>query len=222
MKDLIIVMAHGKVAPLVAVLEQYWKPLGHLVYLTPNNDALPGRDAIQWSYGRSEHASPAVNAKVLRAFEAALDYGAERMGFFEYDAISLLPTLPDFPEECIGGNAFRETRSHSGFAGTTFTHPPIIARRTALAKLVDSMRKLGPDVEHGFWDRYVGYACEHAGIPVHNFQGHDQGFGRNPIDRTNLADAKAAVARGATLIHGIKDQWTLNEILSARPRRSSH
>ena len=222
MKDLIIVMAHGKVAPLVAALECYWKPLGHLVYLTPENDTLPGRDAIGLHYGPACHAGVVANRRVLLAFAFALDYGAERMGFFEYDAISLVPRLPDFPEERIGGNAFRETRSDSGFAGTTFTHPPIIAHRAALAKLVDSMRRLGPDVEHGFWDRYVGYACERGGIPVHNFQDHNQGFGRNPIDRTNLADAKAAVARGATLIHGIKDQWTLNEILSARPRQSSH
>ena len=221
MKDLIIVMTHGKAAQTTARHEPYWKQLGHLVYLTPENDPLPGRDAIGLHYGRSEHASSAVNRKVLRAFEFALDFGAERMAFFEYDAICLGPTLPDFPEEAIGGNAFRDLRKDSGFAGTTFTHPPIIAHRKVLTALVDAMRKLTPEVEHGFWDRYVGYACEHGKVPLHNFQAHNQGFGRNPIDQSNIADAKAAVAAGATLIHGIKDQWILSEILAAIPR-SSH
>lgn len=36
-----------------------------------------------------------------------------------------------------------------------------------------------------------------------------------------MTHGKAAVAAGATLIHGIKDQWILSEILSAKPR-SSH
>lgn len=220
MKDLIIVMTHGKAAQTTVRHEPYWKQLGHLVYLTPENDPLPGRDAIGLHYGRSEHASSAVNRKVLRAFEFALDFGAERMAFFEYDAICLGKALPDMPDDAIGGNVFRDLRKDSGFAGTYFSHPPIVAKRKGLSALVDWMRKLTPEVEHGFWDRYVGYACERGRIPLHDFQKHNQGFGRNPIDQSNLAEAKAAVAAGATLIHGIKDQWILSEILSAKPRSS--
>ena len=38
MKDLIIVMTHGKAAQTTARHEPYWKQLGHLVYLTPGDD----------------------------------------------------------------------------------------------------------------------------------------------------------------------------------------
>ena len=52
MKDLIIVMTHGKAAQTTARHEPYWKQLGHLVYLTPENDPLPGRDRPSASVGQ--------------------------------------------------------------------------------------------------------------------------------------------------------------------------
>lgn len=148
----------------------------------------------------------------------------QRFAIFEYDALCLSKGIPtffmrngdgskDFDYPIIAGNVFRDTRPDSGFRGTTFIHPPILANRLGLNMLRAQLQMLSDDTEAGYWDRMVGLACENAGLTPLDFQTAGLGFARNTIENGDIQQAHEAAKNGAIFWHGVKSDRVLRMIL---------
>lgn len=219
-KTTILVMAHGAVLPTIERHEKYWTRWGDVTYLTAFNDGIPGNRGLQFSYGPPEHHGFESNRRVLYGLKQATQGMPTNIILMEYDCLILgndKSWLKQVPKDAIWCPAFNDTRVTRGFVGTTFCHPPVVMNTKMACHLVHALEEIGPGVEFGFWDRYVGYACEQYQIPIQNMWTSGECFARNPIEGEYVDQACEAVKLGARFIHGVKDEATLRRIESCVP-----
>ncbi len=215
---LVVVMAHDGVRATVERHKGYWEKWGDVVYLCGMADPLQGcQYGLQWVYGPPQHYGYESNQKVLLGLKQALMGLPSTIVFIEYDAVILgndASWIKKRPEDAVWCPSFRDTRPERGFTGTTFCHPPLVMSHKTASHLVAAMEKLGAGVEQGFWDRYVGLACERYGIKIRNMWDDGMCYAANPIHGGHIDAACDAVANGARFIHGIKDEQTLRRLES--------
>jgi hypothetical protein len=211
---LVVVMAHSDARGAVERHKKYWEACGRVVYLVPTDAELPSIEAEQWRARPRAHVGPDAILRVVDGLERASKEPHPYILFCEYDAVVLDP--PKFRP--INGEvmapAFGDTREERGFEGTLYCHPPLFLNRKTAAVLVDELKKYGPGVERGFWDRAVGLAIERSQgrLRCTDLWARGACFACNPIDERNLETACEAVRTGATFIHGVKTEFTLNAL----------
>lgn len=193
--------------------EQYQCPI---IIVSPRDDLIETKYPI-WAIGRKNHHGPESIARFREMLFRMYTENYARTMFFEYDAIGLSPTLPK-SETAICGNVFRDDRPDRGFLGTTYIHPPILFPWDPLDRLIKVLPKYGDNLEHSFWDRWLGLICEVEDIPLMNLMPH-YGHAANTIEAPMLPDAVAAAARGVSLFHGVKTPEVLNALTKAFVKR---
>lgn len=175
-------------------------------------------------YGTASHHDAMANRRFKRLLSFLANTNYDRHFICEYDAFCIKPNIPiffewgdfqekDFTRPYLAANVFRDNSPDRKFVGTTFCHPPLLFSRQGLATILPHLNALADDCEFGFWDRYLGLACENAGIEPMDFMKHGLGFARNTIEfGRDCTDATDAAANGAIFFHGCKSVEALTHI----------
>jgi hypothetical protein len=219
-KNTVIVLAFEGAKGTVERHRKYWEAQGDVVYVCGQGDALQGEYGLQWVYGPAEHHGFASNRKVLLALKQAIQGFPTNVLLMEHDAFILKPFKEwghAIPTDAIWCPSFSDTRPNRGFVGTRFCHPPIIMNHRMACRLVSAMEALGPACEDGFFDRYIGLACDQHGIKVQDMWAEGLCYARNPIEGHYLDEACEAVKKSAIFIHGIHTEDNLRRIEASIP-----
>lgn len=214
---IVIVLAHGKAADIVARHLPLWQKQAHeVVFFTPTDDVLPER---YWQYGvgKSKAYSADTNLRCLAALRFAFATQAKYTLLFEYDSVILgdIPNKYLPPAGGVSAPVFFDSSPGKKFLGKFFLHFPQMYTRTGLQKVVQAMDALPADSEGGFTDRYVGLAVERAGIPVLDMNPTGFVYTQNEIDEPKLPAATEAYRKGARWSHGIKTEKVLKALQEA-------
>lgn len=214
MKTLVSIYCHNKPGAVEAFERhfQYWQELGHDILLFSPSDAAVSVAGISGiTTGKAQHHG----VQSIKNFRGVLEHmaglGYDRHAFFEYDSICLGP-LPEFKGDLA---AIIYHDSNPGFTGKMFCHPPILFTASGLNRLVEEFKQMPFDAEQGFWDRWIGLAIERAGLVYTDLLTDGRGWSRNTIYEVHHKDLFNAILRGVKVIHGIKDQQTLEVIQRA-------
>ena len=219
MNKLCIVLAHGGARETVLRHLPFWaKVSDRVIVCSPSDDPLTlGND---WCFvnGKSSRYDAETNLRTRQALALAVEIGATHTIWCEYDAL-----LWRFPEEAmkmdsnsVMGSVFQS--NDRKFHGKFYLHSPIIFGRQALSRTTVEMFKLPPGAEHGFGDRYFGYAIELAKVNVLDGHKLNLSYSQNHIEANNrkfMVDAIAAMKRGIAFTHGIKDANVLRQMAQA-------
>jgi hypothetical protein len=155
--------------------------------------------------------------------------------FYEYDALCLTedgsipaPELEDgdsAQEAVVIGNTF--PNGDPEFPEKEFVHPPVAMNYAAALELAIACDEHGGDLDKGkgFWDRWLGWMTEKAGVKLRSWGDH--GFSRNTIEAGDFDLAVAAAKGGACMFHGLKSGAALNAVETGykeglRERHAAH
>lgn len=225
MKTLVTIMAHGDREAQKAFDRHldFWRAHGlPLLVMCPEDSQV--RTGLQiLLIGKRGHHGVNGNMRFRALLETLVKLDYDRHIIFEYDSLCLVPDIPAGNKDGVYGMVFNDDRavrslpgSRKEFEGRTFIHPPIVLNRFTMLQVLDSMSGIPDDVEHGFWDRWLGLACERRNIPVHCFRSHGLGYSQNTIGKAELPEACESAAHGAVLFHGVKSKEALQAIVDAR------
>ena len=169
--------------------------------------------------GKRGHHSSEANGRFRKLLEALCKLDYDRHFIFEYDSLCVIPEIPIDFRFGVHGISFLDERpsgSRENFEGKIFIHPPLAFTTETIAAVLEAMNDVPDKACNGFWDRWLGYACERGNIPVHCWRASGLGFSRNTILREHFPEACQAAGRGAVLFHGVKTAETLQSLLNAR------
>lgn len=211
MNVLAVIMAHHGTEEICRRHLPYWKKdASDLVFFSPANSVVDLPDQEIWAWGRASHHDTEANRRFIHVLEMAARTNFEYISVHEYDSLSLGAIPLRYGRLC--GNVFKIGEVDPRFKGKFFIHPPLTMDRSTLIRVVDALHEVGAEAECGFWDRLLGYACERHGIEPFSFRAHGLGYAQNTIEPCHFAEAKAAVANGAVMVHGIKTREAFNAV----------
>jgi hypothetical protein len=126
---------------------------------------------------------------------------------FEYDSFCLSPRF--VPQLGFCGNIFVE--KEACFMAYRYCNPPWAIDRGSILKIWEAATRWPDIYEGGYADRYFSALAMIAGVPIlpHLPTGYSQGH----VTEEHIRDLKSAIYGGATMIHGIKQKWTLDAAL---------
>lgn len=135
---------------------------------------------------------------------------------FEYDSFCLSPSFT-FQKGFIG-NLFANSCG-ADFLAPRYANPPWMIDRRSLTLMCRASKKWPDLIEQGEADRYLSGLAWLSNVPV--LPHSPVGFSKGWITETDIAEMRKAIYGGATMIHGIKQKWTLEAALQfydERPR----
>lgn len=220
MKTHISIMAHGEARETFKRHFGFW----HKQVNGVDEDMLiwfPDRKAFEvpgiqiQAVGKPEHAGNVAIKRFRYILEHMNSLNYDRYIFHEYDSLSLEPLGDDFNPD-VAGNFFEDKiENMGGFRSPIFPHPPLSFSKKGLNKIVSEIRHM-PELEGGFWDRWLGLAAHRSGVHWHSFLQNGTGFAHNTVEPEHFHSLKEAVAAGAVHLHGIKSPEALKVALEAR------
>lgn len=230
MNTLVAVMCHAQGQDILdrhlPLFEQHGLPM---VLFCPADAVVNPRGHHVWAYGTRSHHDAMANRRFKELLKMLVWTSFHRFVIFEADALCLgaIPVFfewdhsaqsvgggpaKDWDRPFICGNVFHDNGPDRKFKGSTFIHPPLIFTDVGLSAILPHLDALPDDAEYGFWDRYLGLACENAGIEPMDFMSKGLGYAENTI----LWDSQAhdAAADGRIFFHGCKHETVLKAILA--------
>lgn len=197
-----LVMAHND--PIARATYERHKPFyGEHTVFSPADKRLGVTN--EQSYGRASHHGGQSIARFKHALAICAHHGEAVI--HEYDSVAW-GGFDDCQREGVWCNLFRDTDPRRKFKGTHFTHPPLLFRGDALAKIMAVAPRIPNEAEGGFWDRWLGYVCEIAGVPMHDYWAAGLGFSRNTIEPHDDKAFQHAIEEGRRFFHGVKRKET--------------
>lgn len=190
--------------------------------LCPTNDTIPQTES-PWPVVTVElaaHHGPPALIRLRWLLEHLADQSSiSHYIIHEYDSFCL---YPDFRYQSgLVGNLFRN-RDPEDFIAPRYPNPPWTLDRRSLLLMLRASRKWPDVTEDGYADRYFAALAHLANVPILSHQ--PLGFARATITEDNISELRKAIYAGATMIHGIKQKWTLEAALQffdERPRPAS-
>lgn len=157
--------------------------------------------------GKDDH----LCRRLLDTVKWCLTQPEDKFAIIEYDTVPLRK-MPNWK----GVNAFRTGGQINGSKAQSFYHNPWLFDRASGEALVRAMEEVLPESQEypdNSPDLFFGLACERAGIPVGcSFRL----FTRNSLDAPGDLDlAVQAALEGAHVIHGVKEGFEYETIMSA-------
>lgn len=198
----VLVMAHNDPAAR-ATYERHKGLYGEHTVFSPIDKRLGVPN--EQSYGRASHHGAQSIMRFKHALAICTHHGEAVL--HEYDSVAW-GGYDACDKEGVWCNLFRDTQASRKFKGTHFTHPPLVFRGNALAKIMAIAPRIPNDAECGFWDRWLGYVCEIAGVPMYDFWEAGLGFSRNTIEPHDDKAFKHAIEEGRRFFHGVKRKET--------------
>lgn len=217
LNTLVIVLAHGKVADVVARHLPMWQDMGREVFFfTPVDDPLPDKSLKQYSVGKSKAYSEDTNLRCREALRFASMTLYDYVFLCEYDSLVFkkpIPTVFQPTKDGVAAPVFHNV--DPSFSGKTYLHFPQLYTNSAVHATVAAMDALPLGAEKGFTDRYVGLAVEKAAIPVKDLNPTGFVYTQNEIDEKKLPEALEAYKKGARWSHGIKTESVFRALRKA-------
>lgn len=210
MKNRVVVIAHGNGIAAFRRHENHWKKHQEkLLVVCPENDPVESEHETL-KIGEAMHNGKGSIERIKKLFERLYegDYW-DKCVVYEYDSFCLDP---------ITWNTGR----FKGFYGNIKPNaecPRMMAPRYANPPWTfdgDSFRKMAkvmgdyPDLyEDGEADRYLSALAMLANVPIFDYS--PVGFSRGTINekKRDIREMQKAIYRGATMIHGVKQEWVL-------------
>lgn len=197
----------------------FWKHCNADVLVTSPADSPIITDQPQLLEGRKGHHGTAGLYRYLFLLEWLRNTKYDRFVFHDYDSFNLEQEYPE-PTSPVSGPCFSDLRPDRPFIGSLYIHPPIMITAQGLELIHQRKGAIGDSIEGGFFDRWLGYLCQAAGILVTDWYPKGICFTRNSFDRPEiLAEAVKAIENGAYMIHGVKTAEGFNRVLDANDRR---
>lgn len=221
MRHLLTIMAHRGAQPAIDLHMPLWRAHGaDIIIFCPEDSPVkmePGVCVL--AMGKAEHHGP----ESIRRFRFLLNHLEQQQGYdsfsiFEYDSFCLAGHIQNYMpiKPGIAGHRFGDNQPNRGFKGEQYFHPPLLLWKMSLEYINRAAMKVDDYAEQSYWDRWLGYVVELAGIPVHDFLKAGEGFSRNTIEPPEIVKAVEAQKAGAVFFHGVKTKECLEAILAAR------
>lgn len=161
----------------------------------------------------SQHYGWQLMKRHERSISAAIGMEYENICCVEADSIVLKKISKPSTEDGIDCFLFNNEPGSSFFQAKTLAHWPWLMTRATAQRLVETFRIMlaTGDIERGFPDRMLSWAAEQYGIPL--IHSSALCYSQNRIDTPQkMQEGRAAIANGATFIHGIKTAEKLQEL----------
>ena len=203
MKTHICNMAHSDVQATFNRHLPHWKAMGqNLLVVHPSGKTIEAPGIPTMTIGKAQHAGiDAINRfKYMFGFFASAPY--DQYLFYEYDAISLAPSIPELPDNTLAGNFFCNTEKT--FTSSAYPHPPLMFNRGTAEKIYKAMMSIPNNAESGMWDRFIGRAIDDAGVQRMGFLESGLGYSANTIVPAFYPHMINSIKAGAIHLHGIK------------------
>lgn len=221
MKTLIAIYAHLQAKATFERHFQFWEALkqpgDEIMMFCPADAPLQMPGVMSQVFGKAQHHGRNAIDHFRSQMEHMAGLGFDRYAWFEYDSICLGP-LPEFVGQ-MAANFFHD--DGKSFTAKIYCHPPLLFTAAGLQAIVKEFQDMPSNSEAGYWDRWLGLAIERTGIIYHDLLGKGEGYSHNTIHESQHKDLYRAVLNGARLIHGIKDEATLEVIKRAWNRRKA-
>lgn len=161
------------------------------------------------AFGRSEQFGAELIRRMIHGMETALNESdAKRFIVLESDALTFRSEWDKWPEGFWGVN--KPNGNPELFRAKTYVHFPWVMDRMTIARVVAAMQDLPADAELGFADRHVAWACDQAGIEIHD---HPELWSCNQIDQPGyMAGARLALKGALSGLHGVKTEGQLEQL----------
>lgn len=212
---LVVIHCHGGVEPILDRHEPFWAGHGcDYIFVCPQDKPIWGRP--HFSIGGEGH-SGMVSINRFRSTWRLLEKfdSYDRFAIFEYDSLCLCTELPAIPDG--GGMIANMKVEHNPsqlFRSRYYWHAPWIIDAQSLHRLNQVMGFLRPDLEGGFFDRYLGLALQQYKIPTHPLGA--LGYSQNTIEASHQQECAEAILLGAVALHGVKTEECLRMALTNR------
>lgn len=221
MKTHVSIMAHAEAKETFLRHFPYWRMqaednLNHMIVWMPEDAKFHIEGISYQAVGRKEHHGQQAILRFRYMLEFLNGLAYDRYLIYEYDSISL-EHVRIFDQD-FAGNLFPEPNAGKSFMSPIYSHPPLVFSQRGLAKVCEEFRQM-PELENGFWDRYLGLAIHRAGLTTRSFMQDGTGHSHNTIHPDHYDGARIAVMNGAVHFHGIKDIACLKVIQRAYERR---
>lgn len=207
------VIAHGNGIAAFRRHKPLWeahKPDLGLV-LCPENDPV-AQEESPWPVVRmaqAEHNGTESWKRLRWLLEyLARQENASHFLIYEYDSFSLSPVV-QYRTGLIG-NVFANQYPER-FMAVRYANPPLMLDRGSVVALYRASVRCPDVIEEGECDRYLAALATLAGVPVLNFT--PKGFSRGCIREEDIGALRESIYAGATMLHGIKQKWTLEAAL---------
>jgi hypothetical protein len=200
----VVVIAHGNGIAAFKRHEKYW--LAHrapVLVLCPEDDPIDCQDCL--AVGKATRAGMDSIYRLNALFRSLDCRSWERCVIYEYDSFSLDGKLPE--GRGFWGNIKPNMESPKMMAAR-YANPPWCFDRESFDAM-NEVRKQFDLYEEGEADRWLSAHAELAGIPILNYS--PNGFSRGTISqqKKDINKLRVAIYQGATMIHGIKQEWVL-------------
>jgi hypothetical protein len=200
MKTLLTVMAHAEAQDTFDRHRMYWERHGFQVVVMCPIDSVVRTNHPLITIGRKSHHDAEANRRFKALLADLSKTSYDRFVIHEYDSLCFQDMHPQFNPDGVWSNLF--TDDDPKWQGHHFLHPPLVMSREILTRVVETSRSVPDGVEHGFWDRMLGFICERGSIPMHGYG--ERGFSKNTILPSDIPAAVAARKAGAIMFHGVK------------------
>lgn len=213
MRTILAVMSHPEANELVARHWQYYERAGADVILGVETEGGGCEWPKQCTFRAVIGERGYVNAgrlpkRLVGILDACLTLGPfDQIAVIEADTIF----LRQIPKLLPGMTAMLRGPGTPQYKGKSYYHCPWMFTREAAARtfLAGHNLILAGEIERGYTDRFVGWAVEKYGIPVHQLPM----YSRNELDSIEyLVEAKRAIEDGAISVHGVKTAEQLEYI----------
>lgn len=148
----------------------------------------------------------------------------ERFVLFEPDSFCLSSRIPEFyvigptrvkafDAPMIVGNLKHGIPAHAAVSSPYYMLHPMIITKGAIEQLADAFLSVPDDFEGGHSDRAICLLASQCGIRVGDFHRYGLGYAQIRVFASEYPALTAAVAKGAAMIHGIKEEALLERVL---------
>lgn len=182
-------------------IKEWGRIFSPLILISPADDHFPNSIPI----GLSEHHG--IHSINRMMFAALLASKFPRSCVFEYDTIFRVAP----PEDVSSGMLYASSAYYSdspSFEAEVYSHSPWIATGETWWNVFTAPW----DLQHGFPDRWLGLACQNAGVQQTGLQGcmsHDREWTPEKI-----AEAREFIQAGGLILHGVKTEEVYRAVLA--------
>lgn len=202
----VVVIAHGQGVAAFKRHEKFWLRHG-----TPLLVVCPEDDVVETTHRtfkacKAERAGMEAITRLGYLFQELHDSPWEQCVIYEYDSFSLDCRLPTHAG--LWGNVMMNAESPK-FMASRYANPPWCFDRRSFEKMNEVANHYGGLYEEGEADRWISALAELAGVPLFDYS--PRGFSRGTISqqRKDINKMRVAIYQGATMIHGVKQEWVL-------------
>lgn len=203
-------MAHGNGIAAFRRHEKYWK--GHLtdtLIVCPENDPVDVEGTVL-KVGSAMHNGRGSIERIKAVFSHLYNGDHwDKCIIYEYDSFCLNAREWNVAKfKGFYGNVKKNKESPRMMA-PRYANPPWTFDGDTFRKMAQVMGNYPDLYEDGEADRYLSALAMLANVPIFDYS--PKGFSRGTINtkKSDIEDMKRAIYCGATMIHGVKQEWVL-------------